>query len=62
MRQAVRRRVVRFEMRYIPLLKKETRHAVLECGHANNLGFGTYSPKRMACWDCGVAWDSGSRR
>lgn len=29
--------------------------AILECGHAVNLGVGTdYRPKRMACADCGL--------
>lgn len=52
MRKAVRRRVVRFEMRYVPLLKVETRHAILECGHANNLGCSKVTPRWQACWEC----------
>lgn len=48
-----RPKVVRFEQRYIgwPLFK-ETRHAVLECGHVHNMGVSQSTPKRMACWDC----------
>lgn len=52
MRQAPRRRVIRYELRYTPLLRRQTRYAVLECGHAINVGVSTSNSKRMACWDC----------
>ena len=55
MRQAVRRKVVRYEDRLLPppfdkwgLLP----HAILSCGHAHNVSSRAYLPKRMACWPC----------
>jgi hypothetical protein len=50
-RQAPKVKVARFEMVYVPLFKREIRHAVLDCGHVHNVG-PTYTPKRMACWVC----------
>jgi len=48
-RQAVKRRVVRFEDR---LGTYETWGMQrFECGHSQSVG-PTYTPKRMACWEC----------
>lgn len=55
-----RKLVERFEMRKPwPAHPGTTPHAVLECGHVQNLGVSDYRPKRMACFECPGAREVG---
>jgi hypothetical protein len=56
MYQHPRKKVVRFELRDNNGPSKDIAPqscvAVLECGHAHNLGISSHRPKRMACSQC----------
>lgn len=54
-----RKKVVRFELRDnngpSKNIAPQTCVAVLECGHAHNLGISAHRPVRMACSQCAGA-------